>query len=104
MSARTVVTITNHEELLDFFCTARVHGDTVEMMNQRLSHRVYKDTRCGAWAKLLEDGVQFGSIVEGSDAEATGDPLRYPFTSEEVVNALEWVESRVDEILSEGKP
>lgn len=52
MSDKVIVTITNHEELLDFFCTARVHGDTVEMMNQLLSHRVYKDTRCGAWVRL----------------------------------------------------
>lgn len=199
MSVRTVVTITNHEELLDFFCTARVHGDSIEMMNQRLSHRVYKDTRCGAWAKLeaptmrkigevtdrwtfvyrtgnnegslmlglcihgedwfhssdlhkdvrdwanppgftreqlekvragnngvirvfvmneltaieadvpvgvyepVPAGVSFGSIIEGSDAEVTGVPLRYPFTSTEVVDALEWVEARVDEVLSEGK-
>ena len=72
---------------------------------ESISRRVYKMTSCGAWASILRDGdlgtplgVQFGSIVEGSDAEVVADALYFPCSSSSIDKAIEHVEERADAI------
>ena len=59
---------------------------------------VYKGTDCGAWICRIAglnhgdpDGLQVGSIVEGSDACATPITLYYPFEASEFWDACEAV-------------
>ena len=57
-----------------------------------ITRRIYKDNDCGPWIKFNEDGVEIGSIVEGSDVDITSDPLTYPFTFEELDATINQVE------------
>lgn len=43
-------------------------------------------------------GVVFGSIVEGTDADVTGDEILFPTTTTEVDRALQYVEEMAEEI------
>lgn len=49
------------------------HVGANEPTEKSISHRVYKDTACGAWVKFTATGIQVGTIVEGSDAEFAQD-------------------------------
>lgn len=52
---------------------------------------IYKVTECGAWLAFTDDSVRVGSIVEGSSAEVSARPLRYPFAMADFWSALEEV-------------
>lgn len=65
---------------------------------EALSRRVYKATDCGAWLAKTHDGVQVGSIVEGTDATTDTHDLQYPFTPAEFWTALEEVEAEASYI------
>ena len=56
---------------------AGVECTTQEEAVDRIRHRVYRDTNCGAWFALVDGGFRFGSIVEGSDVEITGDTITW---------------------------
>jgi hypothetical protein len=67
------------------------------------SHRLYRDTECGAWidlTSLSKDTVCLGSIVEGSEAETEIQVLVWPFTAEDLSEAIEAVEEAVNEIIA----
>ena len=80
------MTIHNIEEFADYL------GTTVE----RLEHDIYKYTDCGAWIQWDAKKILIGSIVEGSEAEFTCDPLVFPFDSQEYDDAIEWLEHECD--------
>ena len=61
-----------------------------------LKHDVYKYTECGAWIKWNNEGIIFGSIVEGSDAEFS-DSLQFPFSADDYESAMEYLEQIVNE-------
>lgn len=81
--------------------------------------RVYKMTACGAWIALRDPygnwhpssesqfegpiaAIQFGSIVEGSDAEVTGDVLELPTNPREILTQLDGVEEQAREYWEEA--
>ncbi len=78
--------------LRDYFDT--VGGATVE----QISRSVFNATECGAWVKVNDDAsITFGSIVEGSDAEFTCDPIQTIERDEisiqaDIKQAIEWLE------------
>jgi len=57
---------------------------------------VYDGTSCGAWISIVSgverDGIHVGSMVEGSDAEFSADPIWFPFDSKELWEATEYVD------------
>ena len=75
--------------------------DDVKRGEKILSHRVYKDTSCGAWLTFVYSpepeqekpsqeilaygvfGIMIGSIVEGSDAEVEPVHLYFQFTEQD---------------------
>jgi len=77
-----------------------------EPNQDHLSHRVFKDTDCGAWIEVKENGVQLGTIVEGSDAEIKATFLTYPFTDEAYYEAIEYLENEAEREwnLANGEP
>lgn len=81
-----MTSINNAQDVLDFF--------GAESMEAAKRH-AYKYTDCGVWLNFLDDGIQLGSIVEGSDAEVTTDPLRYPFTPKELQDTIDYIEDEV---------
>lgn len=87
-----ITNITDLAELVGFTSVP-----DLDEYDSRMSHRVYKDTACGAWAKLVREGneakgVLLGSIVEGSDAEFTCSPLMFPFPESDWDDAIDWLE------------
>lgn len=69
---------------------------------ESLSHRVYKGTDCGAWLKVIDGGVEIGSIVEGSDAETTTYKLCYPFSEKLFWDDLQRVEDEASMLWDEA--
>ena len=85
---------------------------------ERVSHRVYKYTDCGAWLALMHGtqwdpktghrparhpnrqlvGITLGSIVEGIDATTDTHDLRFPFTEKSFWAALQAVEDEASEL------
>jgi len=65
---------------------------------ESVSHRIYKDTACGAWVATTGLAVQVGSIVEGTDRCTEVHDLPFPFQKEEFWQAVEDVETEADEI------
>jgi len=62
----------------------------------------YKGTDCGAWFKLISPlSIEMGSIVEGADECAETQTLTYPFSSQDVWNALEAIEKDCERIWME---
>jgi hypothetical protein len=59
----------------------------------QIEKAVYELTECGAWIKFTKDGVELGSIVEGSDAEVGPESLTYPFSIGEIWNTLEGIDN-----------
>jgi len=64
---------------------------------ESISHRVYKDTDCGAWAKVEAGTVRVGSIVEGSDVCTEVQVLPFPFEEEALDDAIAAVEAEAEE-------
>lgn len=79
--------ISNERDLLDYYWAKD---------RAQLEKAIYKYTDAGLWIEFLDDGVVFGSIVEGSDAEIVADPLMYPFTTDVLSTTLDWVEGEVE--------
>lgn len=67
------------------------YGTTVD----RLEHDFYKYTDCGAWIRWDDSTVDFGTIVEGSDAEFS-ESLIFPFDSELFDTCLAEIEYQAD--------
>lgn len=93
--------ITNHEDLFNFL-GADWYFDDKGRSEKALSRRVYKDTECGAWARMEPDGVTVGSIVDGSDAEVMPTTLRYPFEESAWERMLEEIEAEADRLWKEA--
>lgn len=69
--------------------------------NSSVEKRVFKYTSCGAWIKITEEYIQVGTIVEGSDAEFTADPLYFPFTVDEFFERLQECEDFAEGVWAE---
>lgn len=73
----------------------------------RLSHRVYEDTACGAWAAFMRRDVadawtfRVGSIVEGIDAEVTPEEVTLPCTPADLDRAVKAVEDAAESLWNE---
>jgi len=63
---------------------------------------IYKNTACGAWIRFEADGIELGSIVEGSDAETTTHKLAYPFEYNLIWEALEAIEDEAEYLWTEA--
>lgn len=102
------------------FIEARGLGETCFT---EVEKNTFKYTDCGAWikkdgevrgedrvdmfgceheAEVAWEGITIGSIIEGSDVEATPITLKYPFEIKEFWKALESVDEEVEE-LTEGE-
>jgi hypothetical protein len=84
-----------------------------------LGRHFYEETECGVWTEYLTIdssissdsdhygvkrdlpniwaghhvvGIKFGSIVEGSDAEFSADPIYFPCELSEIEDALQYLE------------
>jgi len=78
--------INNIQDLaLELCCDANASFDRIERL-------IYEETDCGAWIQQVDGGVRCGSIVEGSDAEISTDPLLFPFDSTELYDTLDYIE------------
>ena len=64
----------------------------------QLKRNIYKYTACGAWIIETEYGVGLGSIVEGVDEGTQTYALNYPFTIDQLEDALQAVEDEAAEI------
>jgi hypothetical protein len=69
---------------------------------EQFERSIYKYTACGAWIKWTDKKVLLGSIVEGSDAEITAPPLKFPFTMDEFEKTLQFVEDEADMLWHEA--
>ena len=72
--------------------------DQLDPNPQLWEKRIYKATDCGAWIKLEENAITFGSIVEGSNYDVTPIQVKWPFAREEFWDALELVERAANRI------
>lgn len=75
--------------------------------NESISHRVYKDTNCGAWAKVLRRSgripeLAVGSIIEGADVDAPTIWIPLPCSGDDIDRAIEETEASVDHYLAHG--
>jgi hypothetical protein len=77
-------TLKNENDVIQY-----LSAETIEQAKKHL----YKGTDCGAWIQFEENGIQLGSIVEGSDAEVSTDSLLYPFTSKSLEETIAYIES-----------
>lgn len=66
-----------------------------------IARAIYEGTDCGAYIKFTSDGITIGSIVEGIDATAEEQVLSYPFTSEELEDAISAVEDDAERLWNE---
>jgi len=71
--------------------------------NESISRRVYKDTSCGAWAKVENGAFVVGSIVEGTDAEVRPEWVELPCSEEDIDRAIENVEAEADFLWSQSE-
>ena len=69
---------------------------------EQAERHLYKFTDCGAWILWHDDGIQLGSIVEGSDAEVITDSLRYPFTERQLQETIDYIEAEADMLWREA--
>lgn len=79
----------------------KIFGEPESATDERLSHDVYRCTACGGWCRTTDNGVQIGTIVEGSDAEFY-DSLVYPFTVGDWDSAWEEIEHLAEEAWEEA--
>jgi hypothetical protein len=77
------VIIANKEDILIALCAED---------EEKAKRNIYKYTACGAWIEFLKDGIRIGSIVEGSDFDATSHELTYPFKESEYDEVIESLE------------
>ena len=84
--------INNINDLAEYFYTT-VDG---------IEKEIYKNTNCGAWIKILDDGIKIGSIVEGSDAETQTHTLKFPFSVDCFDNAIQDIEKEADILWKEA--
>lgn len=98
--------IKSPKDLFEHFGIDYDETDSLEMNSLRLSHRVYKNTNCGAWAKLTwADGIytlHLGTIVEGSDAEFAADPIDLPCSEAQIDEAIAWLEGEAEAAWNEA--
>jgi hypothetical protein len=84
----------------------RNEADLLRFLNattrEQAKRHIYKYTACGAWLAFNADSVQLGSIVEGSDAEVSTDPLRYPFQSKVFDDTINFIEREADRLWREA--
>lgn len=93
-------------EITDLGGVARYLGLPEDATVERISKAVYDGTECGAFLDVLESkdyeeigpGIAIGSIVEGSDAQATTHLLHYPFNGSDIDHALSVVEEEASEL------
>lgn len=88
--------IKNATGLLAVYGLRAFGGKNRDQDEANLSKAVYKATACGAWVKLKDDGVEIGSIVEGSDAEVGPFFLKFPFSLQEWRDTISEVEDIAD--------
>jgi len=67
-----------------------------------IEKNVYKFTDCGAWIKFMDNGIELGSIVEGSDAEVSSDPLIYPFPEIDIEETIDYIEREASWLWTEA--
>ena len=79
--------IKNKQDVLDYF-----EAEDESMLEKY----VYKYTDCGAWVKLTDGSVQFGSIVEGSDVSIDTDPLVFPFPESQIEETIQYIEAEAE--------
>jgi len=58
---------------------------------EQAERNIYKYNDCGPWIKWHDNGVELGSIVEGSDVDITTTPLTYPFTEDDYDQTMQYV-------------
>lgn len=59
---------------------------------KKLTVEFYKNTECGGWLRVEDDGLRIGSIVEGAQVDAPSRTMKHPVspaTFSENVAALE---------------
>lgn len=83
---------------------AKFFGEPEDVTLERLNRRIYKATDCGAWVNfsMTKPAVQFGCIIEGSDAELQCDWLVWPFEQAHIEAALQWLEDESDVLWKEA--
>jgi len=64
--------------------------------NAKIKRGVYKYTDCGAWVEFKEDGIELGSIVEGSDHGAETIELTWEEVPEKFAPSLQTIEGQCD--------
>lgn len=69
-----------------------------------LERDIYDYTDCGAWIKWTNKEILIGSIVEGSDAEFSCDPLVFPFDSKEYEDSINWLEEETSREWHKANP
>lgn len=89
---------------------------------EELPRAVYDETECGAsihlmepdgtwhidparagdWAGLRVVAIRFHTIVEGSDAEFTTDPLYFPIDDDSLRTALDWLSGEAERAEAEA--
>jgi hypothetical protein len=91
--------LNNHVELAEYWCGYSLREG--ERPQDVVDKWVFKETRCGAWCKLEDDRVTFGSIVEGYDYEPETHTLMYPINPLMMMAKIARIEADVDEFLAE---
>lgn len=104
-----------------FECPGQLFADNDSKTPTGYARTMYNETECGVWTVfILRDGgeivsdkltpqqdtlewatrhvvgVIHGSIVEGSDATFQADPLLFPFSDSDLVEALDYLEGETD--------
>lgn len=69
---------------------------------EQAKRNLYKATVCGAWIDFQEQGIELGSIVEGSDCEVSTDPLFYPFAQEDFERTIAYIEEEAETLWNEA--
>lgn len=82
-----------------------------KLLEDDISHRVYKATDCGASCSFIHEdgsrytpfrlGIRLGSIVEGADYDTEYYDLWFPFTQAEFYNTLNNIEEEASFIWNE---
>lgn len=100
--------INNIYELAKFFGIDDTDGLTIEQIDARLNRLLFKYTECGMNVHIEDDGVIFGSIVEGwNDGFVKAPKLFYPIKKKDIEYWTEVVNRRAcmcwDVINGEGE-
>lgn len=95
------------DTLCDFLSVNRLNSQHTNYreVESRLSRHVYKYTDCGAQIKLDWENNQLllWSIVEGSDAEVSADPIPFDkITGDAIQKAIDYIEDECDVLWHEA--